>query len=170
MPSWWRAAGRAVPALRCLRERGCGPVPGEDSAERTGLPLPYLPEIAERDGPSRSGGRQTLLSGRICGRSVEEMSVMDVAEAVDGRARLPGCPGGLDYCSPAPAPHARFPEDAASGDRSGIAAEDSPGMRPDMKPGGPRADGGGVCARAEDAAAGDISACRFDAACRKGGW
>lgn len=100
MLSLSQTTGYAVLALSCLRQCGCDLVLAKDIAECTGIPLPYLLKLLHAMGKADLViAKRGYRGGFALARPAEEISLMDVAEAVDGQAWLPKCLLGLDDCS-----------------------------------------------------------------------
>lgn len=92
--------GYAVLALSCLRQCDRELVLAKDIAKCTGIPLPYLLKLLHA---MRKAGLVTAKRGYRGGfaltRPAERISLLEVAEAVDGQKWLPRCLLGLDDCS-----------------------------------------------------------------------
>jgi Rrf2 family protein len=89
--------------LGFLHECGGRLVLAKDITSSTGIPLPYLSKIL--NALTRTGlivGKRGYQGGFALSRSAEEISLFDVAEAVEGPDWLPTCMLGLADCSAVP--------------------------------------------------------------------
>ncbi len=100
MLSLSQTTGYAVLALSCLQQCGCDLVLAKDIADCTGIPLPYLLKLLHAMGKAGMViAKRGYRGGFALARPAEKISLMDVAEAVDGKAWMPKCLLGLDECS-----------------------------------------------------------------------
>lgn len=100
MLSLSQTTGYAILALSCLKQCGCDLVQAKDIAECTGIPLPYLLKLLHAMGKADLViAKRGYRGGFALARPAEQISLMDVAEAVDGQAWLPKCLLGLEDCS-----------------------------------------------------------------------
>jgi Rrf2 family protein len=92
--------GYAIQALSCLDKHGKRLVLVKEIAKRTGVPQPYLAKVLNS---LVSAG--LVVSKRGChggvalARPAEEISLLDVAYAIEGEEVLPECVLGLRVCS-----------------------------------------------------------------------
>jgi Rrf2 family transcriptional regulator, iron-sulfur cluster assembly transcription factor len=103
MLSLSQTTGYAILALGFLHECGGRQVLAKDITQCTGIPLPYLSKILHN--LSRAGlvvGKRGYRGGFTLSRTAAEISLYDVAEAVEGRDWLPTCMLGLADCSAKP--------------------------------------------------------------------
>jgi len=100
MLSLSQTTGYVVLALSRLNPPGGTPVRVAHIAELTGIPQPYLQKVMHR---LATRGLVTTVRGRsgglLLGRDPRKISLMQVAEAVEGRQWLPACILGLEDCS-----------------------------------------------------------------------
>ncbi|MEX0652726.1 MAG: Rrf2 family transcriptional regulator [Phycisphaeraceae bacterium] len=92
--------GYAILALICLEPPGGAWRGGQKIARATGVPKPYLSKILHALG--RAGlihTKRGYRGGFTLARAAEQISVMDVIEALEGRAWQPRCLLGLTDCS-----------------------------------------------------------------------
>jgi Rrf2 family transcriptional regulator, iron-sulfur cluster assembly transcription factor len=96
-----QTTGYAVLALSCLADVGEGRWVLADSISKcTGIPRAYLSKILHSLGSSGLiRAKRGYRGGFALNRPVEQISVMDVALAVEGLAWLPKCLLGLSECS-----------------------------------------------------------------------
>lgn len=88
--------GYAVLALCCLNSEEDPPVMVRHIAECTGMPLPYLSKImCDLKKAGLIIGRRGIKGGYAFSRPPEEITLLDVAEAVLGSEPLPDCLLGL---------------------------------------------------------------------------
>lgn len=103
-------AVRAVIMLAYLEEQG--PVGNTVLAERSQVPPSYLSKVLQ--GLVKSGivsSRRGVGGGFKLARSPEEITILDIVNAVDPIARIRGCPLGLESHSKVLCPmHARLDE------------------------------------------------------------
>ncbi len=100
MLSLSQTTGYAILALSCLRQSSGSLVLAKDVAQCTGITLPYLLKLLHAMG--KAGlvvAKRGYRGGFALARPAEEISLLDVAEAVEGKAWLPNCLLGLDNCS-----------------------------------------------------------------------
>ncbi len=98
MLSLSQTTGYAVLALSCLEQSG-RPVFAKDIAACTGIPSAYLSKILHS--LTRSNlviSKRGFRGGFLLSRSAGAISVMDVAEAIEGPDCLPRCLLGLKDC------------------------------------------------------------------------
>ena len=91
-----RTAEYALRAVVCLADRAAVPLTTERVAEVTQVPAGYLCKVLQALG--RAGlvvSRPGLHGGFILGRPAENISVLDVVNAVGGVRRIRECPLGL---------------------------------------------------------------------------
>jgi Rrf2 family protein len=91
--------GYAILAMSCLEQPDGSWVLSREIAESAGIPRPYLAKIL--NALSRSGLIKTkrgYRGGVALARPAERISLMDVVEAVEGRAWMPRCLLGLREC------------------------------------------------------------------------
>ncbi len=103
MLSLSQTTGYAILALGFLQECGGRLVLAKDITSATGIPLPYLSKIL--NALTRTGlivGKRGYQGGYALSRSADEISLFDVAEAVEGPDWLPRCMLGLTDCSAVP--------------------------------------------------------------------
>jgi len=87
----------AIVALGSMHALGGGYVPGPRIAESTGIPQPYLSKIMLR--LARAGlvqSKRGFRGGFRLARPAGQISVLDVADALEGPAWLGSCLLGLD--------------------------------------------------------------------------
>lgn len=95
-----QTTGYAVLALSCIHGPEGNPVLVRDIASCTGIPKPYLSKIIHA-----LACRGLIVTRRGCGGGVtlskppDQISLLDVAEAVEGSSWLPLCILGLEDCS-----------------------------------------------------------------------
>ncbi|MEX0776113.1 MAG: Rrf2 family transcriptional regulator [Phycisphaeraceae bacterium] len=100
MLSLSHTTGYAVLALSCLRQCGSKLMLARDIAQCTGIPLPYLLKLMLAMGKAELVvAKRGYRGGFALARPAETISLLDVAEAVEGQAWLPRCLLGLDECS-----------------------------------------------------------------------
>ena len=88
--------GYAVLALCCLNSEEEPPVLVRHISECTGMPLPYLSKVmCDLKKSGLISGRRGIKGGYVLSRPPEEITLMDVAEAVLGSEPLPDCLLGL---------------------------------------------------------------------------
>ncbi len=96
-----QTTGYAILALGCLNGC-CGRLMlAREIAASTGTPLPYLSKLLHA--LCRRGlieGKRGYRGGFVLARPAEQISLLEVAEAVEGDAWLPRCLLGLAECSP----------------------------------------------------------------------
>ncbi|MHB8860840.1 MAG: RrF2 family transcriptional regulator [Pirellulaceae bacterium] len=93
--------GYAVLALSCLSQTVGQLVLAKDIAACTGIPLPYLSKLLHAlHGSGLIHGKRGYRGGFMLARSPAEVSLLEVAEAVEGKHWLPRCLLGLDKCDP----------------------------------------------------------------------
>ncbi len=96
-----QTTGYAILALGCLNGC-CGRLMlAREIAASTGTPLPYLSKLLHA--LCRQGlieGKRGYRGGFVLARPAEQISLLEVAEAVEGDAWLPRCLLGLADCSP----------------------------------------------------------------------
>lgn len=103
MLSLSQTTGYAILALGFLQECGGRLVLAKDITHSTGIPLPYLSKIL--NALTRTGlvvGKRGYQGGFALSRPAEEISLLDVAEAVEGEDWLPTCMLGLSGCTAIP--------------------------------------------------------------------
>ena len=96
-----QTTGYAILALSCLSQAVGRLVLAKDIAACTGIPLPYLSKILHA--LHRSGlvhGKRGYRGGFMLARPPAEVSLLEVAEALEGKNWLPHCLIGLDNCDP----------------------------------------------------------------------
>lgn len=96
-----QTCGYAILALSCLHECGGRWVLARDIARCTGVPLPYLSKLLHS--LVRCGlvvAKRGYRGGFALARPPANISMMDIAEAVDGEQAVPRCLLGLAECSP----------------------------------------------------------------------
>jgi Rrf2 family transcriptional regulator, iron-sulfur cluster assembly transcription factor len=99
MLSLSHSTGYAILALSCLDDPGGKLALVRDVARCAKIPKPYLSKVLNALG--RSGlirAKRGYLGGVILARPAEEISVLEVAEAVEGKKRLWGCLLGMPEC------------------------------------------------------------------------
>ena len=95
-----QTTGYAVLALSCLRQRGSERMLAKDISECTGIPLPYLLKLMHAMGKADLViAKRGYQGGFALARPAEKITLMDVAEAVDGKVWLHKCLLGLEDCS-----------------------------------------------------------------------
>jgi Rrf2 family protein len=95
-----QTTGYTVMALGCLEGIGGRWVLAKDVAQSTGIPLPYLSKILHalsQTGLVRS--KRGYRGGFALARPADQISLLDIAEAVEGPEWLPQCLLGLTNCS-----------------------------------------------------------------------
>ncbi len=95
-----QTTGYAILALSCLD--GCRDrwVLAKTISECTGISLPYLSKLLHAlSGSGLIHAKRGYRGGFQLARSAGEISLLDVAEAVEGRKWLPKCLLGLEECS-----------------------------------------------------------------------
>jgi Rrf2 family transcriptional regulator, iron-sulfur cluster assembly transcription factor len=98
-----QTSGYAILALGFLHECGDRLVLAKDITLSTRIPLPYLSKIL--NALTRTGlivGKRGYQGGFALSRTADEISLYDVAEAVEGPNWLPTCPLGIVGCSKHP--------------------------------------------------------------------
>jgi Rrf2 family transcriptional regulator, iron-sulfur cluster assembly transcription factor len=103
MLSLSQTTGYAILALGFLHECGGRMVLAKEITQSTGIPLPYLSKILLN--LSRAGlvvGKRGYRGGFTLARNSREISLYDVAEAVEGPDWLPTCMLGLSDCTAKP--------------------------------------------------------------------
>lgn len=100
MLSLSQTTGYAIRALSCLEGTSQDLVLVRDIAEQAGVPKPYLSKILHSLGQaglivSKRGYR----GGVALARPASEITLLEVAEAVDGHRWVPRCLLGLTECS-----------------------------------------------------------------------
>lgn len=99
MLSLSQSTGYAIMALSCLEGPEGRLVLARDIAKRTGIPKAYLAKILHSLG--RAGlllAKRGYRGGVHLARPAGDISMLDVAEAVEGKGRLWGCLLGLAEC------------------------------------------------------------------------
>jgi Rrf2 family protein len=95
-----QTTGYAILALSCLD--GCQHrwVLARDISECANIPLPYLSKLLHAlTGSELVLAKRGYRGGFQLGRPAEKITLLQVAEAVEGRKWLPQCLLGLDECS-----------------------------------------------------------------------
>lgn len=95
-----QTTGYAILALSCLD--GCQDrwVLAKDIAKCTGISLPYLSKLLHAlNGSGLIRTKRGYRGGFQLAQSAPNISLLDVAEAVEGRKWLPECLLGLEECS-----------------------------------------------------------------------
>lgn len=95
-----QTTGYAILALSCLE--GCRDrwVLAKTIAECTGVPLPYLSKTLHAlTGSGLVLAKRGYRGGFQLGRPADQITLLEVAEAVEGRKWLPVCLLGLEECS-----------------------------------------------------------------------
>lgn len=96
-----QTCGYAILALSCLHECGGRWVLARDIARCTGIPQPYLSKVLHS--LARRGlivAKRGYRGGFALAQAPDRISLLDVAEAVDGEQAVPRCLLGLAECSP----------------------------------------------------------------------
>ncbi len=96
-----QTCGYAILALSCLHECGGGWVLARDIARCTGIPQAYLSKVLHS--LARRGlivAKRGYRGGFALARAPDRISLLDVAEAVEGEQAVPRCLLGLSECSP----------------------------------------------------------------------
>jgi Rrf2 family protein len=101
MLSLSQTTGYAILALSCLEEGdGQNWILARDIAECTGIPKPYLSKILHSlQGSGLIRTKRGYRGGFSLVRPADEISLMEIAEAVEGASCLTGCLLGLADCS-----------------------------------------------------------------------
>ena len=97
-----QTTGYAILALSCLD--GCRDrwVLAKDISECTGIPLPYLSKLLHAlNGSGLVRAKRGYRGGFQLAKPAEEVSLLDVSEAVEGRQWIHRCLLGLEDCSDA---------------------------------------------------------------------
>jgi len=95
-----QTTGYAILALSCLGDCEGRWVLAKDIAGCTGIPLPYLSKLLHAlTGSGLIVAKRGYRGGFQIARPAERISLLDVAEAVEGRKWLPVCLLGLAECS-----------------------------------------------------------------------
>ena len=95
-----QTTGYAILALSCLEGRMDGWVLAKDIAACTGIPLPYLSKILHDLGETNLiEAKRGYRGGFRLKRSARTITLMEVAEAVEGKEWMPRCLLGLHACS-----------------------------------------------------------------------
>jgi Rrf2 family transcriptional regulator, iron-sulfur cluster assembly transcription factor len=100
MLSLSQTTGYAIKALGCLNDPACHSRNTPEIARRTGVPKPYLAKIV--NSLARQGlvaSRRGVGGGITLARPPEEISLLQIVEAVEGKDWLGECLLGLDECS-----------------------------------------------------------------------
>ena len=100
MPSLSHTTGYAIQALTCLTFRAPERVRADEIAECTGVPRPYLSKILHA--LARTGlvdSKRGYRGGFVLSRPPEEISLLQIVEAVDGPGWSDRCLLGLEVCS-----------------------------------------------------------------------
>ena len=101
MLSLSHTTGYAILALSCLSRTLGQFVLAKDIAAWTGIPLPYLSKVLHAlHGHGLIVGRRGYRGGFMLARPPEKVSLLEVAEAVEGKQWLPLCLLGLEKCDP----------------------------------------------------------------------
>jgi Rrf2 family iron-sulfur cluster assembly transcriptional regulator len=103
MLSFSHTTGYAILALGFLDQCGGRLVLAKDITAATSIPLPYLSKIL--NALTRTGlivGKRGYQGGFALSRPAAEISLFDVAEAVEGPNWMPNCPLGIVGCSKKP--------------------------------------------------------------------
>ncbi|MBI1387001.1 MAG: Rrf2 family transcriptional regulator [bacterium] len=99
MLSMSQTAGYAIMALSCLDPIGEQWVQEKDIAERTGITRPYLSKLLYNLGQSGLiQSKRGYKGGLALARPAGEISMLDVADAVDGVEWRSRCMMGLPVC------------------------------------------------------------------------
>jgi Rrf2 family protein len=96
-----QTAGYAIQALSCLAKTHPRSMVARDISVCTGIPLPYLSKFIHT--LKDSGfieAKRGYQGGFTLARPAEEISLLDIAHAVDGPDILPHCMLGLPACTP----------------------------------------------------------------------
>ena len=91
-----QTAEYALRAVVCLGAAGSGPVTAQALAETTKVPAGYLSKVLQ--GLGRAGlveAQRGLRGGYVLSRPLDELTVLDVINAVDPLKRIEHCPLGL---------------------------------------------------------------------------
>ena len=92
--------GYAIKALSCLEDPACNCRTTPGIAKRTGVPRPYLAKIV--GSLARRGlvvAKRGIGGGITLARRPEDISLLQIVEAVEGKDWLGECLLGLDECS-----------------------------------------------------------------------
>lgn len=99
MLSLSQTSGYAILALSCLDSTGGKPALARQIAACTGIRLPYLSKMLHA--LTRSGlieSKRGYRGGFQLARPAEQITLREVAEAIEGRKWLPQCLLGLEKC------------------------------------------------------------------------
>ncbi len=100
MLSLSQTAGYAILALSCMDPAREKMVLAQEIAEKTGIAKPYLSKLLYRLG--RAGlitGKRGNKGGLVLARPAEEISVLNVSDAIDGEEWRHRCFIGLPHCN-----------------------------------------------------------------------
>lgn len=95
-----QTTGYAILALSSIERAHGSRVLARDIARATGIPLPYLSKILQALGQSGLiRGKRGFHGGFSLARPADQISIMDVTEAVEGRRWLAPCLLGMSACN-----------------------------------------------------------------------
>jgi len=100
MLSLSQTTGYAIKALACLNEPACDCQQTANIAECSGVPRPYLSKIIQS--LARGGlviAKRGIGGGIRLSRPPEQISLLEIVEAVEGEEWLGDCLLGMDECS-----------------------------------------------------------------------
>ncbi|MEX1117158.1 MAG: Rrf2 family transcriptional regulator [Terrimicrobiaceae bacterium] len=96
------STGYAIRALACLSGLGCEPKFVRDIAKCSGVPAPYLAKLVQRLAEAGIvNSKRGYRGGIILARKPDEISLLEIDEAVEGGAHPDRCLLGMDDCSDA---------------------------------------------------------------------
>jgi Rrf2 family protein len=100
MISLSQTSAYAVHALSCLRHTPGGTCMTKHIAESTGIPRPYLARIINKlNHAGLIRAKRGHQGGVALTRPAEEISILEVVEAVEGQSWIAACPLGLEGCT-----------------------------------------------------------------------
>lgn len=100
MMSLSQSTGYAISALTCIAEQGENAILIRDIAKLANVPAPYLAKlIAKLAAAGLVESKRGLHGGVRVARNPASISVLDVAQAIDGVTALGECLLGLPLCS-----------------------------------------------------------------------
>lgn len=100
MVSLSQTSAYAVHALSCVRHAVTGSCLTAEIAEVTGIPKPYLAKIVNKlDHAGLIRAKRGHQGGIVLARPADQISLLEIVEAVEGRNWIAACPLGMDGCT-----------------------------------------------------------------------